>query len=103
MIRGRQILKMVYEMYRQQEHMGALHTYEDLTSVTSKGLSLEQFKAKWDFVMTGHAKLPDQDFLHQKLGKELRGYDQLRHNFNRYDEAEPGDREFSYTYLYTAM
>ena len=55
------------------------------------------------FVMAGHAKLPDQDFLHQKLAKELRGYDQLRHNFNRYDEAEPGDREFSYAYLYAAM
>ena len=68
MIRGRQLLKHVYERYRQQEHMGAWHTYEDSTSVTSKGLSLDQSKAKWDFVTTGRAQLPYQDFA-PKVGK----------------------------------
>ena len=103
MIRGRQILNMAFERYTQQQHMGALHTYEDLATLSSKGLSMEQFKAKWDFVMTEQAVKPDLSFLHQKLAKELRSYEQLKYTFNRYDEAEPGDTGYSYDYLYNAM
>ena len=79
--------------------MGALHTYEDILAVKAHGMTLEQFKSKWDYVLSGQVTKPAMDFLHQKLAGELRTDEQLKYDYAVYDRADVGSPDKSYHFL----
>ena len=102
-VRGRQILHMIRQRYTHEAQMGALHTYEDILAVKAHGMTLEQFKSKWDYVLSGQVTKPAMGFLHQKLAGELRTYEQLKYDYAVYDRADVGSPDKSYHFLYQAM
>ena len=59
MIKGRQILFMIYEQFRLSEVAGSLYEIGDLMSVRLKGDALEHFLITWDSVVSGMKKMPE--------------------------------------------
>jgi hypothetical protein len=104
LIRGRQILWMVYEEYRINEEAGSLNDITDLMKVKmgrdqSKVDQLARFLLNWETVLAGIKDPPPDHQLQVMLYDQIRHVPSISSDIAMYDRAEPGDVERSYQFL----
>ena len=72
LVRGRQVLWLVYDHYRINDELGLIYDFRDLNSVKMRGDSLESFLHSWDNVLLGMKKQPDEDILRHMFLEQIR-------------------------------
>jgi hypothetical protein len=108
LIKGRQILWLVYEYFHARTSVGALYDYEDLLVVALKDESeLRLFMHNWDSTVGGLRREPEILLLETLLLRQLRKCKCLEHILARYDydkdiAAKAGltSRDSEYSFLY---
>jgi predicted nucleic acid-binding Zn-ribbon protein len=100
LIRGRQILWLVYEDYRINEEAGSLTDLSDLMKVVlrkdqSKTEHLFRFMMNWDSVLAGMSNPPSEDNLQVMLFDQVKHVPCLATDVAIYDRASPGSEDRS--------
>jgi hypothetical protein len=108
LIRGRQILWLVYEDYRINEEAGSLMNLSDLMKVVlrkdqSKIEHLSRFMMNWDSVLAGMSNPPSEDNLQVMLFDQVKHVPCLATDVAIYDRASPGSEDRSYEFLTKAI
>ena len=88
LVRGRQLLWMVYSRFKVSEEAGALYEYDinDLSAVSLKGdKNLEEFINNWDATLVGLTEAQPETNLEVLFLKQLRKCDCLKHDLAYYD------------------
>jgi hypothetical protein len=108
LIRGRQILWLIYEEYRINEEAGSLNNITDLMKVTmrkdhTKVDQLSRFLLNWETVLAGiKDPLPDHQLQHM-FYEQVRHVPSISNDIAVYDRAEIGSEERSYQFLIKAV
>jgi hypothetical protein len=107
LIRGRQILWMVYEDYRLNEEAGALHEITDLMKVTlrkdqNKIEHLSRFLLNWETILAGMKEPPPETTLQVLLYEQIRYLPFLSNDIAIFDRAAIGSEDRSYQFLIKA-
>ena len=103
MLRGRQILWMVYDHHKYDEERGSLYDFKDLMSVHFRGDShLEAFLSNWDSVLAGMKAQPEASLLEVLFYDQLSKSTVLREEIAHYDRARKGSEERTYAFLLEA-
>jgi hypothetical protein len=108
LIRGRQVLWMIYEDFRINEEAGALHDITDLMKVTlkrdqTKIENLSRFLLNWEMILAGMKDPPPENTLQVMLYDQVRNVTALATDIAVYDRATPGTEERSYNFLMKAI
>ena len=108
LIRGRQILWLIYEEYRINEEAGSLMNLSDLMKVVikkdqSKIEHLSRFMMNWDSVIAGMSNPPSDENLQVMLYDQVKHVPSLATDIAIYDRASPGSEDRSYEFLTKAI
>ena len=63
MMRGREILWMIYDRYRISEAEGHIYDFQDLSHCGNTGKNLEAFNNDWSEVLDHMKTIPSKDIL----------------------------------------
>ena len=99
MIRGRQILWMVYQHFRLNQSYGSLYQVSDLMAVRMKGDSLESFVNTWDSVIAGMHKEPEPEIVENLFYQQIKGHAALREDIAHYDRSPEEHPDHTYDFL----
>ena len=99
LLKGRQVLHVIYEYYRVAEADGAILEFEDLAGLRMKGNNLEEFSNVWESTLTAMKKVPDVEILESLFRAQIRNHPSLREHMAYYDRLEHGNPERNYDYL----
>ena len=101
LIRGRQLLWMVYRYNATDEDLGALYDFNDLNSVTfTKDKEITQFITNWDMVLAALNEPVADRIKEQTFLRELRKSSAMREDIAHYDRCDKGNEHKTYQYLY---
>ena len=108
LIRGRQILWLVYEDYRLNEEAGALHEITDLMKVTlrkdqNKIEHLSRFMLNWEMILAGMKEPPPENQLQILFYEQVRYLPFLNNDIAVYERANIGSEDRSYQFLLKAV
>jgi hypothetical protein len=103
MLRGRQILHMVYEHFSLSEREGALYDIEDLLSVKMRSGDAIEFITNWDSVLAGMRIRPNDETLEVLFLQQMRPFPGLQHDLAEYDRQPFGSAQHSYDFLYSSV
>jgi hypothetical protein len=108
LIRGRQILWLMYEEYRINEEAGSLMDLSDLMKVIlkkehSKVEHLSRFMMNWDSVLAGMKNPPGSEDLQVMLFEQIKHVPCLSTDIAIYERASPGSEDRSYEFLTKAI
>ena len=81
---------------------GAIYGLEDLMSVKLINDGLKGFINKWDSVLAGTKKEPENNVLEAYFHSAIKHFKPLEHDLALYDRAAEGSKERSYDFLITA-
>ena len=108
LIRGRQILWIVYEDYRVNEEAGSLNDITDLMKVTikrdqTKVEQLSRFLMNWETVLAGIKEPPPDNQLQVMFYEQIKHVPSISNDIAMYDRAELDSAERSYQFLVKAV
>ena len=108
LIKGRQILWMIYEEYRLNQEAGALHDITDLMKLQlkkehTKVEHLDTFMLNWRTIIAGMKEEPPETTLQVMLCERVRNLQCLAADIAVYDRAKAGTFERSYRFLVEAI
>jgi hypothetical protein len=95
-LKGRQMLKMVYEYHKLDESQGSVFSMENILAVHLVGDKLQKFLNDWNYILSGQGKPLSKAVLKPLLLRELRKSPQLKEEIAHYDRALPGTKDNSY-------
>ena len=103
--KGRQVLFMIYEFFRQSDENGAMYDLADLMKVKYLGEDkLPELELNWDLVVSGCGDEPiDERSCRTLLLEELRKSAALKLDIAYYDRLPKGHEDKSYTFLKTCL
>ena len=100
LIKGRQLLWLVYHHFRLTEEAGGLYDLNDLMAVKLKGdQSLDKFMANWDSVLAGMRAEPPEEVRKVLFYNQVKNSQVLRTQIERYRLADVGHEDKTYTFL----
>ena len=104
LIRGRQILWMIYEEFRINEEAGSLNDITDLMKVVlrkdqSKIDHLAKFMMNWETILAGMKEPPPDTTLQVMLYDQVKHVPSLSADIAIYDRAASGSTDRSYQFL----
>ena len=103
MLRGREILHMVYEHFSLSEKEGALYDTEDLLSVRMRANDAVEFISNSDSVLAGMRTRPNEETLEVLFLQQVRPFPGLQHDLAEYDRQPFGSEQHSYDFLYSSL
>ena len=104
LLRGRQILLMIYQHYQLGETQGALLGLKHINAVRFRSEAhLEAFKNDWEMVLTNMKSVPDQETLRELLLEQIKGCVQLKEDLAYYGRLDDGHADKSYVFLMHAI
>jgi len=103
LLRGREILHMIYEHSAISEMEGALYDTEDLMAVAMRSNDAREFLTNRDSVLAGMRSRPGEEVLEIWFLKQVRSFPGLQHDLAEYDRQPVGSERHAYAYLYSAL
>jgi hypothetical protein len=108
LIKGRQILWIIYQEYRVSEEAGSLNDITDLMKVTmkkdfTKVEHLARFLLNWETVLAGINDPPPDNQLQVMFYDQVRHVPSISNDIAMYDRADPDSAERSYQFLMKAV
>ena len=104
--RGRTVLLMFDDYFKTSEEAGTLYSLEDLLKVAKFGdtiADLKKFINRWDAVLAGMKKEPEETVLRDVLLRQIRPSTLLKYDIDTYDRAKEGDPSKTYSFLVKAI
>ena len=104
--RGRTALLMFDDYFKTSEEPGTLYSLEDLLKVAKFGdtiADLKKFINRWDAVLAGMKKEPEETVLRDVLLRQIRPSTLLKYDIDTYDRAKEGDPSKTYSFLVKAI
>ena len=101
-VKGRHLLLRFHEYFATSIRHGAIYGLEDLMSVKMVNDDLKGFINKWDSVLAGMKKEPENNVLEAYFHLAVKRFKPLEHDLALYDRAAEGSKERSYDFLITA-
>ena len=101
-VKGRHLLLRFHEYFATSIRRGAIYGLEDLMSVKMVNDDLKGFINKWDSVLAGMKKEPENNVLEAYFHLAVKRFKPLEHDLALYDRAAEGSKERSYDFLITA-
>ena len=101
-MKGRHLLLRFHEYFATSIKHGAIYGLEDLMSVKMVNDDLKGFINKWDSVLAGMKKEPEDNVLEAYFHLAVKRFKPLEHDLALYDRAADGSKERSYDFLITA-
>ena len=104
--RGRTVLLMFDDYFKTSEEAGTLYSLEDLLKVAKFGdtiADLKKFINRWDAVLAGMKKEPEETVLRDVLLRQIRPSTLLKYDIDTYDRAKEGDPSKTYSFLAKAI
>ena len=92
----------IHEYFATSIKHGAIYGLEDLMSVKMVNDDLKGFINKWDSVLAGMKKEPENSVLEAYFRLAVKRFKPLEHDLALYDRAADGSKERSYDFLITA-
>ena len=89
-MKGRQILKMVYESRKLDEAIGQVFDIANIFNTTLRGDRLANFLQDWDSVLAGQAEPISETILKPLLHRQLVTSPSLKEEMAQYERALPG-------------
>ena len=102
-LKGRQILFRMYQHFRISEAEGSVLDFQDLMQVRMKNDDLRTFLTDWEMVLTGMARIPDEDILEAMFKSQVQRHPGLREHMAYYDRLHIGHVDRSYGALVAAV
>ena len=102
LVKGRQVLLMMDKYFSTNALHGSVYDIEDFFSVTMVNEKLEVFMRKWDTVLRGIKKLPEESFLEPIFHRQIKKVPVLQRGLSMYERALDGTPERTYRFLYDA-
>ncbi len=107
MVKGRQLLKMVYDFHRTDEDRGVLFNLSDLMKVQCQGdsfQSYESFLATWNFVLAGMKTAPDVETLEFVFQDQIKRHPKpVSEELARFNRKPRGHPDHTYDFLYLSV
>jgi hypothetical protein len=103
LLKGRQILKMIYEAHKLNEEIGQVFDIENILSTTFKGDKLAKFLQDWDTVLAGQIAPVSELILKPLLHRQLMNSPSLKEEMAHYERALPDSDDKTYAYLYKVL
>ena len=103
LVRGRQVLWLVYDHYRINDELGLIYDFRDLNSVKMRGDSLESFLNSWENVLLGMQKQPDEDILRALFLEQIRNSLVIKEELCYFDRLKTGHEDKSYAFLHETV
>ena len=101
-VKGRHLLLRFHEYFATSIKHGAIYGLEDLMSVKMVNDDLKGFINKWDSVLAGMKKEPENSVLEAYFHLAVKRFKPLEHDLALYDRAADGSKERTYDFLITA-
>ena len=101
-VKGRHLLLRFHEYFATSIRHGAIYGLEDLMSVKMVNDDLKGFINKWDSVLAGMKKEPENNVVEAYFHLAVKRFKPLEHDLALYDRAAEGSKERSYDFLITA-
>ena len=98
-VKGRQVLLKFHEYFATSIKHGAIYDLEDLASVKLVNDDLKSFISKWDSVLAGMKREPEQSVLEAYFHMAIKNFRPLTHDLVLYDRAAEGSKEKTYDFL----
>ena len=103
LLKGRQILKMVYESHKLDEAIGQVFDIENVSSTTLKGDHVAEFLQGWDSVLAGQVEPISEIILKPLLHRQLLNSASLKEEMAHYERALPDSDDTTYAALYKVL
>jgi hypothetical protein len=103
LLKGRQILKMVYDSHKLDEAIGQVFDIENVFGVTLKGDNLAKFLQDWDTVLAGQAEPISEIILKPLLHRQLLSSPSLKEEMAHIERALPDSEDKTYAALYRVL
>jgi hypothetical protein len=98
-VKGRQILKIIFNHFKVSEAEGQVLNFQDLLNVSLQGDKLRAFMATWDSVLGGMRDVPPEHILEHLFLIQVRKCGAIKEHIAHYDRADIGHPDKNYAYL----
>ena len=105
LLKGRQLLHMVYEHFSTHEKLGALYSVFDISKVALKGgdSNLESFLHNWNHVITGLKEPVEEAVLQEFFLRQVEKSTCLKVKVEHYNRQLDGHADKTYAFLYQSV
>ena len=99
LLKGRQVLKMIYERYVVPDEEVSIMDFQNLLDVRLIGDDLKTFMHEWDSVLLGMTNHPDVSILETLFRNQVEHHPGIREHMAHYKRCPVGHADRNYDFL----